>query len=122
MATAQLDLSFANNAAWKQAFQFQKETIPFALTEYPSLLMEVREASTSAEVVIALKSYGNSDRYLVVENAAQGRWRIEVPVAKASTIKAGTYVYDMLMKDAAGNVLRVMYGQLTVVPGVSRFV
>ncbi|MDO9428450.1 MAG: hypothetical protein Q7T93_16660 [Methylobacterium sp.] len=58
------------------------------------------------------------NRLLAVEDAPAGRWRFAVPAARAQTIAAGSYPFDLLVLQA-GRRVTALEGVLVVEAGVT---
>ena len=55
-----------------------------------------------------------------VTNAVGGVCTISLSAAQTAAIKAGRYVYDLMITSGSGDKTRVVEGQATVTPGVTR--
>jgi len=78
------------------------------LTSY-TIISQVRKSPTSSSYV-SFSASGNSSGVIVLSMNA----------ATTGSLSAGRYVYDVLATDASGQATRVIEGQVTVNPGVSK--
>jgi hypothetical protein len=58
---------------------------------------------------------------ITITNPITGVINMAVPSANTANIAAGRYVYDVIIKDTANNVTRVLEGIVNVIPQVSKF-
>jgi hypothetical protein len=70
------------------------------------------------------KSYYSSNATanltITVSDAANGNVVLSIDAANTANIKAGRYLYDLLMTDTGGVKTRVIEGIITVTPQVTR--
>ena len=69
------------------------------------------------------KTYGSSNvtaTFTTAHNGANGQVTMTLPDATTSAIESGRYVYDLMIESGAGDKTRVIEGQATVTPGVTR--
>tara|TARA_Y100001937_G_scaffold38361_1_gene54559 strand:- start:299 stop:631 length:333 start_codon:yes stop_codon:yes gene_type:complete len=69
------------------------------------------------------KTYGSSNVTAVFttsHNGANGQVTMSLPDATTTSIDSGRYVYDLMITSGAGEKTRVIEGQATVTPGVTR--
>jgi hypothetical protein len=81
---------------------------PIDLSSY-SILAQVRKSPTSTNAV-SFTATGNSSGIILLSMNA----------ATTSTLSAGRYVYDVLVTNVSGQATRVVEGQVTVSPAVSK--
>ena len=58
---------------------------------------------------------------IIINDPPTGVINMSVPSANTANIAAGRYVYDVIIKDQANNVTRVLEGIVNVIPQVSAF-
>ena len=58
---------------------------------------------------------------ILINDPPTGVINMSVPSANTANIAAGRYVYDVIIKDTANNVTRVLEGIVNVIPQVSKF-
>ena len=69
------------------------------------------------------KTYGSSNVtavFTTAHNGANGQVTMTLPDATTSAIESGRYVYDLMITSGSGDKTRVVEGQATVTPGVTR--
>ena len=69
------------------------------------------------------KTYGSSNVtavFTTAHNGANGQVTMSLPDATTAAIESGRYVYDLMIESGAGEKTRVIEGQATVTPGVTR--
>lgn len=67
------------------------------------------------------KSYTSSNNYSFTTSAnSSGVIQMNLPATVSRSMPAGRYVYDILAIDSANNATRVLEGQVTINPAVSR--
>lgn len=71
------------------------------------------------------KSYYSSSAtaqfIITIPTPANGTINLGLPSANTSNIAAGRYVYDVIIKDSANTVTRVLEGIVNVLPSVTVF-
>ena len=69
------------------------------------------------------KTYSSSNvtaTFTTSHNNASGQVTMTLPDATTAAIESGRYVYDLMITSGAGVKTRVVEGQATVTPGVTR--
>ena len=69
------------------------------------------------------KTYGSSNvsaTFTTAHNGANGQVTMTLPDATTTALDAGRYVYDLVITSSGGDKTRVVEGQATVTPGVTR--
>lgn len=67
------------------------------------------------------KTYSSVNAYSFEATAnSTGAIVLSINAASSAAVPAGRYVYDLLVNDIAGNATRVLEGQVTINPSVSR--
>lgn len=67
------------------------------------------------------KSYNSVNAYSFETGAnSSGSITMSINATSSAAVPAGRYVYDLLVTDAYGNATRIMEGQVTINPSVSR--
>ncbi len=67
------------------------------------------------------KSYDGTSKgsFTVVVDSTDNELDLSLTAAQTAALKPGRYVYDVIIKSAAGVITRVLEGQLNVTPGVT---
>lgn len=115
VTTTKLNISFPNNAAWKQTIALEHDDVPFSLAEY-TMRIQLRKTPASDEVAIELS---DANGYLKKLNQT-GYFLIEVPASRVKDVPAAAYAYDLVLKDSGGTLFRPVVGVWTVEQGVTR--
>ena len=55
-----------------------------------------------------------------IVNASQGKIRVGLTTSETTSLKAGRFMYDVLITDSSGEVTRVVEGSVLVREGVTR--
>ena len=55
-----------------------------------------------------------------IEDASQGKFALSLTSEQTTSLKPGRYVYDLMVTDGSGSKSRIVEGQATVTPGVTR--
>lgn len=83
--------------------------LPVTLTNYTGR-MQIRETVTSTSII---EDQTTANGRITI-NAAAGTISILIPPSDMEAITPGTYVYDLEIEDADGDVTRVVHGKFTV--------
>lgn len=116
MTAGKLDLvieqgaTFRREIIWKDA-----EETPINLTGY-SARMHLREHLSSVMPLLELTSANGR----IVLTPLQGKLALEIDATLTQTLRAGNALYDLEMEDNAGNVTRLLQGQVRIEAGVTR--
>jgi hypothetical protein len=103
------------NEDWTQVFTVTDSAGAAVNLTGATLAMMVR-ATEKADTVLSLTSTAGT---LVVESAAAGRFRTQVPVATMLNVPPGLYVYDV--RSTTGSVVKRLFGgTIDVIEGVTR--
>ena len=77
--------------------------------------------STAAQI---RKTYSSSSAAATFTTStgtpSEGKVTMSLTDTQTSALEAGRYVYDLLITDGSGSISRVVEGQATVTPGVTR--
>lgn len=113
-----LELAAVNNATWTAGpFPLKDDAdVNIALPAAAAVRMQVRTAATDTSVAIELT---RANGFLVID-ADDATVSIEVPVANMRDLPSGAYVFDVIVEQPTGRVLRPLYGTLAVEAGVTR--
>lgn len=83
-----------------------------------------KDLANTSFVAQIRKSYystnATANLVVTVEDAANGRVRMEMDAANTANVKPGRYLYDLKMTSNANVSIRVVEGIITVTPQVSR--
>ena len=88
---------------------------PIDLTGCSAALM-IRRAFDDAAPLVSLSSSGNG---IVIDGPA-GTLLITIDASVTATLAGGTAVYDLKLTDGLGNPMRLIEGNVTISPAVTR--
>ena len=74
--------------------------------------MQMRSTHNSTTIALTIT--------VAVSNAAQGKLQLTATAAQTSAVEEGMYVYDLEIESGGGTVTRLMEGNVTVTPEVTR--
>lgn len=74
----------------------------------------------SAQIRKTYSSSSATATFTTSHNGANGQVTMSLPDATTTSIESGRYVYDLMITSGAGEKTRVIEGQATVTPGVTR--
>lgn len=109
----QQDLTAATNATWHQYFETSYDGQPYPLAQH-TMLMQLRTDADAQDVALELSSGDQTLR-----TPEEGRLEILVPLSRMSSVPPGQYAYDLVAWQGAA-YLRILYGSVTIVRGVTR--
>ena len=66
------------------------------------------------------KHFQSSNYYVINTNLSGANLTLSLTASESANITAGRYVYDVEMIDEANNVYRILEGNITVTPEVTR--
>lgn len=113
---ARLDLSIYKGATLFRRFTWTDRRTPIDITGF-TFEMQIRPTVESSVIIAELSTTNGS---IVIEDAAQGIFSIELPAVDTEAITETSGVYDIEVTDASGRVSRILYGDVKIVPGVTR--
>ncbi|AWM37027.1 hypothetical protein GobsT_50710 [Gemmata obscuriglobus] len=88
---------------------------PIDLTGCAAALM-IRRAQDDAAPLVSLSSPGNG----IVINGPAGTLLVTIDSSVTATLASGTAVYDLKLTDGLGNPTRLIEGNVTISPAVTR--
>jgi hypothetical protein len=74
--------------------------------------MQMRSTHDSSTIALSFT--------VTIANAAQGKLNITASATSTAALTQGIYVYDLEIESSAGTVTRLMEGNITVTPEVTR--
>jgi hypothetical protein len=108
------DLAVEAGASFRIAFVWQIDDVPRPLTGWDAAL-QLRRAYDDADPTLSL-ARGTG---LTIDDDA-GRIVVNLTPDQTRALGKGTYVYDLLMTDPAGEKFRLIGGHVAVSPAVTR--
>jgi hypothetical protein len=117
VTAAKVDLQIANNATWMDAFQFgyPDDTTWTLVGQTFELDVQLDRYDTTPLLHIS-----TTDSTIIIDDVVQRVIHFNVPPTSIQTsLSPGTYVYDLVMINASGQRVALMYGTLKVIQGVT---
>lgn len=110
------ELTIFKGATFRQSLVWQdSDGVPVDLTGY-SARMQVRKTINTEAVVVELSTFNGS----ILLQSATGAIEMHLSAAQTSVLIGKTGVYDLEMESADGTVTRLLYGDVTLSPEVTR--
>ena len=115
--SARVELALTNNGTWSDAFQFgDPDDLTWTLTDM-LFEMDVQRNPYDTNPLLTMTT-GNGR--IIVDDVVQRVIHFNVPAVDIqANLTPGTYVYDLVMIDAAGVRTPLMHGPVTVTQGVT---
>ena len=109
-------IRFAQGATFTRTFTVAIDSTPWDFTGYTARMM-VRESFDSAEPTLTLTTEDGGIEF----GETTGTFTVTVDAATSEDTPAGSYVYDLEVESAGGEVTRLLpTATFTVTPGVTR--
>lgn len=102
-------------ATFSKQLSYLIDSVPVDLTGYTAR-MQVREKPSSATKILDLTTENDS----ISLGDQSGTIQIDIPASVTETIVPKTYVYDLELVSSGDFVIRLLEGQFTVTPEVTR--
>lgn len=103
-------------ATFARTFTVTIDGVPWDFTGYGAL-MQVRESFDSVEAALTLGTFNG----MIALGDEQGTITVEIDADTTDALEAGSYVYDLEVTSAGGEVTRILpTAPFTVTPGVTR--
>lgn len=115
MASKNYPMIVAQGATYSRTFTVTIDAAPWDFTGYTAAMM-VRESFDSELPTLSL-----SDGDGITLGGAAGTIDVEITATQTEDLAAGSYVYDLEVTSAGGEVTRILpTAPFTVMPGVTR--
>jgi hypothetical protein len=111
---AQVDLCLPQGATWDLQMIWAADGVPVDLTSYTARMM-LRVAPEDASPTVALSTTNGTMSVM-----SNGTIALNYSAASSSAVTAATYVYDMELVTAGGNVRRLIEGRAVVSREITR--
>jgi hypothetical protein len=118
MKPAVINLTIYQGSTFSQKFQWKtgNPPTPVNLTGYMAR-MQIREKIKSPNYIINLTTENGG---IVITNATNGEFSIEIPANVTASMDFKTAVYDLEFVSPSGIVTRLFQGTVTLSPEVTR--
>jgi len=111
MAAGKYNFTLEQGATFSREITVQDSGSAMNLTGYTPR-MQMRSTHDSSTIALTFTA--------TVSNAAQGKISLSATDTLTSAIEEGIYVYDLEIESSGGTVTRLMEGNVTVTPEVTR--
>jgi hypothetical protein len=111
---AQVDLCLPQGATWDLQMIWEADNVPVDLSGYTARMM-LRVAPEDATPTVALSTTNGTMSVM-----SNGTIALNYSAASSSAVTAATYVYDMELVTAGGNVRRLIEGRAVVSREITR--
>jgi len=119
VTSAHIDLRIDNNGTWMDAFQFGEPLDTTWTLAGQNFELDVQLSPYDIVPLLHMSSTGGQ---IIIDDVVQRVIHFKVdPAVIQSSLKPGTYVYDLVMVDASSPSIRtpLMHGMLIVKQGVT---
>ena len=111
MAAGKYDFTLEQGTTFSREITVQDSGSAMNLTGYTPR-MQMRSTHDSSTIALTFTA--------TVSNAAQGKISLSATDTLTSAVEEGIYVYDLEIESSGGTVTRLMEGNVTVTPEVTR--
>ena len=111
MAAGKYDFTLEQGTTFSREITVQDSGSAMNLTGYTPR-MQMRSTHDSSTIALTFTA--------TVSNAAQGKIQLSATDTLTSAVEEGIYVYDLEIESSGGTVTRLMEGNVTVTPEVTR--
>tara|TARA_B100000963_G_scaffold272573_1_gene240781 strand:+ start:239 stop:577 length:339 start_codon:yes stop_codon:yes gene_type:complete len=112
MAAGKHNFTIEQGSTFNREITVQENSQALNLTGY-SARMQMRSTHDSSTIALTFTA-------AVANPASQGKINLTAPATNTAAVEEGIYVYDLEIESSAGNVTRILEGQVTVTPEVTR--
>ena len=111
MAAGSYNFTLEQGSTFRRRLTVQENNSALNLTGY-SGRMQMRSTHDSDTIILSFT--------VIVSNASAGQLTATASATTTASITPGIYVYDLEIESSAGTVTRLMQGNITVTPEVTR--
>lgn len=111
MAAGKYNFTLEQGATFSREITVQDSGSAMNLTGYTPR-MQMRSTHDSSTIALTITAS--------ISNAAQGKISLSATDTLTSAVEEGIYVYDLEIESSGGTVTRLMEGNVTVTPEVTR--
>jgi len=112
MAAGKHNFTLEQGATFDRQITVQENNQALNLTGYTAR-MQMRSTHDSSTIALTFTA-------AVASPATQGKINLTANPTATAAVEEGIYVYDLEIESSAGNVTRILEGQVTVTPEVTR--
>ncbi len=111
MAAGKYDFTLEQGSTFSREITVQDSGSAMNLTGY-QVRMQMRSTHDSSTIALTFNTS--------ISNAAQGKIQISKAASDTAAVEEGIYVYDLEIESGSSGVTRLMEGNVTVTPEVTR--
>ena len=111
MAAGKHNFTIEQGSTFNREITVQENSQALNLTGY-SARMQMRSTHDSSTIALTFTAS--------VSNAAQGKIQLSASATNTAAVEEGMYVYDLEIESGSSGVTRLLEGQVTVTPEVTR--
>ena len=111
MAAGKHNFTLEQGSTFDREITVQENSQALNLTGY-SARMQMRSTHDSSTIALTFTAS--------VSNAAQGKIQLSASATNTAAVEEGMYVYDLEIESGSSGVTRLLEGQVTVTPEVTR--
>ena len=112
MAAGKHNFTIEQGATFDRQITVQENSQALNLTGYSSR-MQMRSTHDSSSIALTVTA-------TIASPASQGKINLTAQASATAAVEEGIYVYDLEIESSAGSVTRILEGQVTVTPEVTR--
>ena len=112
MAAGKYNFTLEQGTTFSREITVQDSGSAMNLTGY-QVRMQMRSTHDSSTIALTITAS-------VANPASQGKINLTAAATATAAVEEGIYVYDLEIESSAGNVTRILEGQVTVTPEVTR--
>ena len=114
--TQERAIVIANNQTWEEAFVLVGDENAGDIISQSKVHLTVRPTADSTDVPLHASV---ENGLILVNDAASGSVTMLVHAVRMRGIKAGAYVYDLIVERPTGRVYRLFAGSVTILQGIT---
>lgn len=115
MNPGQYNFTCPQGTTFSKSLTYKINKFAVNLTGY-SARMQVRESHSSPSALVSLSSGGGS----MTLGGVNGTVTFTIPAATTASLRSGSYLYDLEIESASGEVTRLLEGKFKVTPEITR--
>ena len=112
MAAGKHNFTLEQGSTFNREITVQENSQALNLTGY-SARMQMRSTHDSSTIALTFTT-------TIASPATQGKINLIATATQTAAVEEAIYVYDLEIESSAGNVTRILEGQVTVTPEVTR--
>ena len=112
MAAGTYNFTLEQGSTFSRQITVQENSSALNLTGYTAR-MQMRSTHDSSSIALTFTT-------TIANPATQGKVNLIATATQTAAVEEGIYVYDLEFESSAGNVTRILEGQVTVTPEVTR--